>query len=469
MVKVVVVGTGLFVLAVLVVLLTHGEDLAALSSAFLAAPLLDEVAWAVIVLVPLVVLPCAVWLCDTLMRQRQAAQALALRLDGVRQGVKELAKTQIGAEATIQHLVRTDPEDAIGVMRQRLSEAERIADVQQGRNDFADLETRVHALGVQQQTLRDRLTPVLEQRRAIERHFLELDTRQTDIARALDEIASGDDAVALDIRLKKLTEFVRHGHARCDEIEQAAKSIAGLKEGFAELHARLAPLAAVEDGIKSRLEELNEDRDILAADIEAMQRTHQGPLADRVRSLADDKNRLDDGVSAMNLQFSKLATLRRDVDALFVNFDRALRLLAIADDDSADVDTRVEQLSKFIAATQIHIEDIERKLAVFSQLRAKLGELQSRLARLDAPDDGVASVIEAVNAGRDELVAKIERLEHGDDGDLVTRVKTLTETKRELEDRVANLTEHFGKLATIRRDITGLFDKLSSAVGPASS
>jgi len=47
---------------------------------------------------------------------------------------------------------------------------------------------------------------VLENRRTIERLFLELDTSQNDVERALAEIASGDDATALDLRLKKLTE-----------------------------------------------------------------------------------------------------------------------------------------------------------------------------------------------------------------------------------------------------------------------
>ena len=109
-----------FMLAVGVLIVSGGSDIAALFAALRAEPLLDKVAWAVIVLVPLVLLPSAVWLCDTLVRQRKAAQALELRLDGVRQGVKELAKSQIDADATVHHLARTDPEDAIGAVQQRL-------------------------------------------------------------------------------------------------------------------------------------------------------------------------------------------------------------------------------------------------------------------------------------------------------------------------------------------------------------
>src|SRR5580692_12924666 len=186
-----------FMLVVGFVIVSAGSDLAAVLAALRAQPMLDKGAWAVIVLVPLVLLPSAVWLCDTLVRQRKAAQALELRLEGVRQGAKELAKSQIDAEAAVHHLARTDPEDAIGAVQQRLGEAERVAQVQAQRNEIGDLQSRVDTIRGQQQALKDRLSPMLENRRTIERLFLELDTSQNDVERALAEIASGDDATAL--------------------------------------------------------------------------------------------------------------------------------------------------------------------------------------------------------------------------------------------------------------------------------
>jgi len=239
--KLVGICVVLFMLAVGVLIVTGGPDLAALFAALRAAPLLEKVAWTIIVLVPLVLLPSVVWLCDTLVRQRKAAQALELRLDGVRQGAKDLAKSQIDADAAVHHLARTDPESAIGAVQQRLTEAERMAQVQQQRNETGDLQSRVDAIRGQQQALKERLGPVLENRRAIERLFLELDTSQNDVERALAEIASGDDAMALDLRLKKLTEFVRQCHDRCDGIEAASKTVSSLQDAYAELHTRLAP------------------------------------------------------------------------------------------------------------------------------------------------------------------------------------------------------------------------------------
>ena len=68
----------LFVLAVGFLIVTAGADVAALFNALWSEPFLDKLAWAVIMLVPLVMIPAAVWLCDTLVRQRKAAAALEL-------------------------------------------------------------------------------------------------------------------------------------------------------------------------------------------------------------------------------------------------------------------------------------------------------------------------------------------------------------------------------------------------------
>jgi DNA repair exonuclease SbcCD ATPase subunit len=408
-----------------------------------------------------------VWLCDTLVRQRKAAQALALRLDGVRQGVKELAKSQIDADVTVHHLARTDPEDAIGAVQQRLTEAERVAQVQQQRNEIGDLQSRVDAIRGQQQALKERLAPVLENRRAIERLFLELDTSQNDVERALAEIASGDDATALGLRLKKLTEFVRQCHERCDGIEAASKTVASLKEAYAELHARLAPFAAAKGGVTDRVKDLSEARDVLAADIDTLQRTSQGPLHERVKGFVDDKARLDDGVAQLNVQFSKLATLHDDIDGLMEKLESALGVIA-PDDGKADIDARIKDVATFVTTTQDELKDIEDRLAVFGQLQGKLGELQSRLAPLEAGDSGVLSLVAQVQDIRDKLATRIARLEAGEGGDLAERVKTFTDAKHELEERVSVVTDHFSKLATVRKDLAGLFEKLSSAANTSN-
>src|ERR1700733_2206556 len=461
--KVVGIGVLLFIVALGFIVVTQAGDIAALFEAFRAEPLLQKLAWFVAVLVPLAFIPTPLWLGERLMRQQQAASALELRLGGVRQGVREMTRSQVAAEASVHQLARTDPEDAIGAVAQRLTEAERLAQLQDSRNEIGDLQSRVDELRLRQQGLRERLMPVLDKRRSIERLFAELDSSETDIDRVLAEIASGDDATAIAVRLDNLTEFVRKSHERCDEIEQASKTIAGLKQDYVELRGRPAPSAAGKDGVPRRIKDLGDAHDRLAAEIEALQQTPQGSLAARVHAFADDKNKLNAGLTNLELQFSALATLRKDIEGLAGNFDRALDLLGISDGGVLDTGARIETVSEFIKATQGQLDDVERTMATFGQLKTRLGDLQSRLAPLEAKDGGVADLVAQVQDLRDRLIARIKFLDAGENGDLAARVNTFVEAKQDLEQRVTTVTDQFSRLATIRSDITRLFDKLSNA------
>ena len=80
----------------------------------------------------------------------------------------------------------------------------------------------------------------------------------------------------------------------------------------------------------------------------------------------------------------------------------------------------------------------------------------------------MAKLLDDLQDIREKLIVKIRHLEGGEEGDLAARVKTFAEAKKELEDRVASLADQFTRLSTIRKDIAGLFDKLSSAVSASS-
>ncbi len=469
--KFVGVSIVLFVVAVGFVGLAQGSEMAALIAAFDSEPLLYKIAWAVIVLVPLVMLPVAAWLWDRLARERAAARGLERRLDGARARVKDLGKSQVDAETGVQHLTKSDPEDAIAELQRRITEAERFAQIQQNRNAAVDLESRVDALRSQQQALKDRLGPVLDARRAIEQLFAELDSRQGDIDRGLAEAASGDDGTALDLRLKNLAEFVRQGNVRCDQIEHAAKTVAELREANGDLGARLTPLTATDDGIASRLRQVGEQHERLAANLDAIERTPEGLLAERVQKLAEDRNRLNAQIEHLNAQFTQLASLRKDVGTLFSAFGRALGTLSLTRGEAgaSDADARLDELSRFVEQTQGHFDEIERRVPVFEQLRARLQDLQTRLVPLESGDSGVLKLIADLHDIREKLILKIRRIEGGEEGDLAARIKLFADAKSELEERVLNLSDQFARLSTIRKDIAGLFDKLSDAVSTSST
>ncbi len=200
--------------------------------------------------------------------------------------------------------------------------------------------------------------------------------------------------------------------------------------------ARLAPYAAAKDGVTRRIKDLGEARDRLAAEMEALQQTPQGSLGARVQTFADDKNKLNAGLTSLELQFSSLATLRKDVEALAGNFGRALDLLGVADGGMLDTGARIETVSEFIKATQGRFDEIERTMATFGQLKGRLGDLQSRLAPLEAKDGGIADLIAQVQDLRDRLIAKIGLLEADENGGLgrarqyFRRVQARTRTAR---------------------------------------
>ena len=187
--------------------------------------------------------------------------------------------------------------------------------------------------------------------------------------------------------------------------------------------------------------------------------------------MSDDKKALDERLSQLNTQFNKLGSLRKDVEGLFANFDRALDMLSdkAKEEEEADIDARVAELGTFIETTQAHLTEIERRAVAFTQLKSRLGDLQSQLAPLEAEGSGVVRLVDELRDSRDRLFAKIRQIEEDDDGNLAERVKKFSDTKRELEDRVSTLTEQFSKLATIRKDIAGLFDKLSGAVNASTN
>lgn len=456
----------LFMIAAGIILVNQSEDVAALVEAFRGETLLQKFAWLIAVVTVLALIPSALWLCDSVIRQRKDNEALELRLGGVRAGVKELAKSQIDADAAVHHLARTDPEAAVGAITQRLTEAERTAQVQDTRNDVGDLQTKVDALRAKQQSLGERLVPILEKRRVVERLFADLDSRASDIDRTLAEIVTGDDAVAIEVRLSQLTEFVRRSHERCDAIERAVTAMGGLKEDFAALRGRFAPHAAP-DGVKRRIKDLVDAQTALDVAMDDVLRTPQGHLDGRMAAFVDEKQRLDDGVSKLERHVSRLIALRKDADELSQKLDHVLDPVSPSEID--DTDNRIADLSRFITATQARFDKVERSVAALGLLQDKLGELQSRLAPLESKDGGVADRIAQVSAVRDGLIAKIESIEAAENGDLAGRVKGFNQAKQELEERVAAATEQFSKLATIRDETAALSDKLSNAADTSSN
>jgi hypothetical protein len=467
----VAVCTVAIVGAAVYLIFAFGGSVELLLNAFWSMPTPQKAAVAVIVAALVAMLPSAIWLSDRLVRQRKATKALEMRLGGVRQEVNARDKSQAEADSNVNQLVRTDPEDRIAGLQRRITEADRFAQVQQSRSEVGDLQARVDAIRSQQEVLKERLDAALAQRRAVENLFVDLDRNQSDIERRIADIEAGDDSTDIELHLRKLADFIKSTHARFDVIEQAKITLMEQKSTFAMLQARLMPLDDEQSGVRGLIREMHGLATRLSGNVEKLEQGHDGNLKQRVSAFDDHKNELTQRVTGIDEQLIKLAAIRKEINGLFASLGRALNALSRieGDESGTNIEERMAEVSGFIDATQLRFDDLERATGVLAQLKEKFAVLQARLVPLAAEEGGLAHVLGSLREIRDQLATKIDRLERDDECALSERVKRFDDNKKELEDRVNRLNEQFSKLATIRRDISGLLAKLSGTINASMS
>jgi hypothetical protein len=124
---------------------------AALIELVQSQPLLQKLAWAVIVVAPFGLLAAALWESAQLDQQVKANEVWETRFRGARKAVDELEDAQRDADRAANYLERSDPEDAMSALQRRIIEAERTAHLQQSRNEKEGLLARVDMVRQQQQ------------------------------------------------------------------------------------------------------------------------------------------------------------------------------------------------------------------------------------------------------------------------------------------------------------------------------
>src|SRR3984893_7078471 len=106
-------------------------------------PLLQKLAWAVIIVSPFGLLAAALWESALLDRERKANEGWETRLRGVRKTADELDDAQKDTDRAAAYLERSDPEEAVSAIQRRLIEAERTTHLQQSRNEKEGLLVRI--------------------------------------------------------------------------------------------------------------------------------------------------------------------------------------------------------------------------------------------------------------------------------------------------------------------------------------
>jgi chromosome segregation ATPase len=297
----------------------------ALLERLLSRPVPQQFSWTVVCVVSLGLLGAALLLSEKLARQRKVTALLEMRLRGVRHAVSGLEEAQKDGDAAADYLTRTDPEEAISALQGRVAKAEQAAQLHQGRNEADDLLSRVELVRQQQLLVREKLGDVIGKRRSIEAHFAELQSAQDDIEHTLAVIEEDKNGDTLAERLQKIAEFIAGTGSRFEDIERALQKLLRHKQDFGELQARLVPLEDKETGVKGALQSLRDQREQLVADIDRLDKDEGGNLAARVDLLAQAKKELEDQVSTLLEQFSRIDSMHKDISGLFAKLSFAQR------------------------------------------------------------------------------------------------------------------------------------------------
>ena len=196
----IIVGGTLVVLAIAIAFVWD-FNLDALVKVFLLQPTPQKIAWVVVVAASLLLIGLALRQSGMLMKQRKVTQILEHRLREVGQIVHRLEEAQSDANVAADYLLRTDPEDAISAVRERLALAEEAVQSQHVRNEAGDLQARMEEVWERQQALRTKLGATIERRQAMERFFSDLASTQRDIEATLSVTERGQNGDTLEDRI----------------------------------------------------------------------------------------------------------------------------------------------------------------------------------------------------------------------------------------------------------------------------
>jgi chromosome segregation ATPase len=434
---------------------TLGLDLAQIS----ALPGPQRIAIGAIVFTTLSLIGSSVWQTYSLARRNKL---LRDRLKGLRQGTVVALGSQNHFDAAVQHLVDSDPEEAISSLQKTLNETEQRAALQQGRSESVDMQDRLDEIRRRQQALREMIGEVAEKRRVIEPVFGELKDRQRRLERSLTELETDDNKNNLADRLNELDHNVSLIHARKNLLQESLATLNRFKEELGKCNAELVPLRAPEAGINALIAELRLSRDQLTVTLDELESSGDEKLSSRVEALSRNKLEIEQRVARVDDCFNILDAIRLDFEELGERRARLERSLNEIETDSSgkSLADRQNALNEFIIQSRLRLGKLQDSLATLNQFKEELAKSQAEIAPLQAPVFGIDALIGEVNTSRDLLIKTLGEIEFKGDEKLSSRVEVLSNNKLEIDERIARVFENFTKLDSMRKDIGEIFTSI---------
>ena len=125
---------------------------------------------------------------------------------------------------------------------------------------------------------------------------------------------------------------------------------------------------------------------------------------------------------------------------------------------------RQNALNDFVLQARLRLSTLEASFTTLNRFNEELTKAQAALVPLQAPEFGIESLIGEVHGIREVVLKTLSEIEQNGDNGLEARLEALSGSKREIDERVAQVFEHFARLDSIRKDIGGIFMSIRSAL-----
>ncbi|MCJ9703717.1 hypothetical protein [Bradyrhizobium sp. SHOUNA76] len=440
-----------------------GYDLSHLPAWFAGLPVPQRLTTGAILTAGLALIGATAW---RLSRQDRRLDKLRDRLRKTREDVVVAHALQNHLDATVQHLIESDPREAVSALHDKLGETEQRALLQQGRNESTDMHDQLAEIRRRQQALREMVGKVADQRRAVEPVFTEVRDRQNQLERSLHDLETDDRKNNLADRQRDIARDVSALLGRVNAVQETFATLNQYKEDLAKSHAELVPLRSTDAGINTLIDELSLSHDRLAKSIDELETGGEAPLATRVETLSNNKIEIEQRLARIDDSFNILKTIRLDFEELGQRRAQLERSLADVETD-ADGKTLTERqnaLNDFVLQSRQRLGALQETLATLNAFKAELSKSQNDLVPLKAPVFGIEAMIADVGTTRDLLAKTVGEIEANGDVTLASRVETLAKSKREVEDRLARIFDNFNALDALRKDIGGIFATIRNSL-----
>ncbi|WP_201759984.1 hypothetical protein [Bradyrhizobium sp. AC87j1] len=454
---------GLLAIVAVVAQQAFGHDISHLPAWFADLPVPQRVATGVFPALALALIGASAW---RLSRQDRSLKTLRDRLKKTREDVVVAHALQNRLDATVQHLIESDPREAVSALHDKLGETEQRALLQQGRNQSTDMHDQLAEIRSRQQHLRDMVGKVAEQRRAVEPVFTEIRDRQNQLERSLHDLETDDRKNNLADRQRDIARDVAALLGRVNGVQETFATLNQYKEDLAKSHAELVPLRSTDAGINALIGELSLSHERLAKTIDELETGGETPLPTRVETLSKNKIEIEQRLARIDDSFNILKSIRLDFEELGQRQAQLERSLADVETDAngKTLADRQNALNDFVLQSRHRLGALQETLATLNAFKAELSKSQADLVPLKAPVFGIEALIAEVGTTRDLLAKTVGEIEANGDVTLASRVDALTKSKREVEDRLARIFDNFNALDALRKDIGGIFSTIRSSL-----